>query len=566
MLGKGATGAVFLGRRLEDSPRTVDRPPSVPITLPDEAAIKVLILPWQLEEDGQADFKARFLREAHTLQRLQHPHIVSILDHGEDPVTGHLYMVLPYLSGGTLATALGSERMPLDAVASTLMQIADALDYAHSQLVVHRDIKPSNILLDGQHQAFIGDFSIARILAETHTRLTSTGRFMGTPEYMAPEQIEGRDVQAAADLYSLGMVVYRLVTGRTAFSAPSVVELIRLQIQESPPPPRSFRPDLPAPAEATILCALEKVPTKRFSSAVAFAHAFSLGVQGQWAAELAPTLPHHVEGSTVDSTAQTLPDVAELTGPPVPRDGARLRDRWRLLAVAAATLVLLVACLASVFSMPRNPVLAVVDQLGPHASVTATDGGMQANVTLAQRTSTAGSHPSGPAATGGSGTSSGSGGAGSGGGTASVGGGTPGSSGGGAGGGATQPTATRTATATATATATRVPTPVPTPTNPPPPPPPTYYETTSSNGSNTWTDYHTAGGAEGTYVQPFTTIQITCRLTGYTIPQDGNPWWYRIAQSPWNNQFYASADNFYNNGQTSGPPNSIFVDLNVPLC
>src|SRR5215831_13514976 len=90
MLGKGATGAVFLGRRLEDAPRIIERTPAVLITLPEEAAIKVLILPWQLEEDGQADFKARFLREAHTLQRLQHPHIVSILDHGEDPVTGHL--------------------------------------------------------------------------------------------------------------------------------------------------------------------------------------------------------------------------------------------------------------------------------------------------------------------------------------------------------------------------------------------------------------------------------------------------------------------------------------------
>src|SRR5215467_9019709 len=126
MLGKGATGAVFLGRHQEDTgPGTSGRTQPMSITLPSVAAIKILIVPWQLEEDGQADFKARFLREAETLQRLQHPHIVSILDHGEDPVTGHLYMVLPYLAGGTLATHLGTERLPLDDIVTIITQIAE---------------------------------------------------------------------------------------------------------------------------------------------------------------------------------------------------------------------------------------------------------------------------------------------------------------------------------------------------------------------------------------------------------------------------------------------------------
>jgi serine/threonine protein kinase len=323
MLGKGATGAVFLGRHQEDNgPGTSGHTQPMSIILPHEAAIKILILPWQLEEDGQADFKARFLREAQTLQRLQHPHIVSILDHGEDPVTGHLYMVLPYLAGGTLATRLGTERLPLDDIVRIITQIAEALDYAHRQQVVHRDVKPSNILLDDQHQAYVGDFSIARILAETYTRLTSTGQVMGTPEYMAPEQSGGRDVQAAADIYSLGMVVYRLVTGRVAFIANSIVELIRLQTQEPPPPPRTLRPDLPEPAEAAILCALEKDPGKRFSSAVAFAQAFSLGVQGKWDERLTPFLAADAKLSRGYATAQALSDGYAITEPSRPGGGA----------------------------------------------------------------------------------------------------------------------------------------------------------------------------------------------------------------------------------------------------
>jgi serine/threonine-protein kinase len=556
MLGKGATGAVFLGRHQEDNgPGTSGRTQPVSITLPDEAAIKILILPWQLEEDGQADFKARFLREAETLQRLQHPHILSILDHGEDPVTGHLYMVLPYLAGGTLARHLSTEQLPLDDIATTISQIAEALDYAHRQKVVHRDVKPSNILLDDQRQAYVGDFSIARILAETQTRLTSTGQIMGTPEYMAPEQIDGRDVQAAADIYSLGMVAYRLVTGRVAFIATSIVELIRLQTQEPPPLPRIFRPDLPEPAEAAILCALEKDPRNRFNSAAAFARVFSLGLQGKWAEELTPFLATDVKLSRGNATAKALPDAYAITEPSLSGGGATMRQRRRLLALVSAAVVLLVACVAAVFAIPGNPMSAVIANFSPHASFGATGNGQQANVTQAQSTSTTGSHTSG-----------------SGGGSSGGGGGSSG--GGGAGG--IQPTTTSTSSSTLTPTAVGVGTPTPTATHAPLPtathaptptntPLPQYHETTSGTGSGTFTNYTNAGGTVGPRVNPYTTIQITCRLTGFAVA-DGNTWWYLIAQSPWSNQFYASADNFYNNGQTSGPPNSVFVDTNVPLC
>lgn len=527
MLGKGATGAVFLGKRLAETPRMIERTQALPIELPDEAAIKVLILPWQLEEDGQTDFRARFLREAQTLQRLQHPHIVAVLDHGEDPTTGHTYMVLPYMAGGTLATRLGAEAVPLDEIASTLAQIAEALDYAHRQGIVHRDIKPGNILLDARGQAYVGDFSIVRLLDETHTRLTSTGRVIGTPEYMAPEQIDGRDVGAPADIYSLGMVVYQLATGRVAFSAPSIVELIRLQAQEPPPLPRTLRADLPEPAEAAILCALDKDPAKRFTSAAAFAEAFSLGLQGQWAKGLTHFLALDAGPATGEATTQTLPrGIAEQ---PWPRDDSPRRNRWQpLVVLALATLILLVAGAVAVVAIPSNPVLAL---LKPPTSAAGTHTGALANITPARRTATAGKHTSG---TGGGSKGGGTGGAGT-------------------GGGGAQPTATPTRTPTPTPTRTPTPTPIP-----------TYYETATSNGSGTFTQYWNAGGP-GQRIAAYQTVQVSCRLTGFVVA-DGNPWWYRIKSSPWNNQYYAPADNFYNNGQTSGPNNTIWVDTNVPLC
>src|SRR5262249_47785140 len=147
--------------------------------------------------------------------------------------------------------------LPLTEVADVLRQLAEALDHAHSVGVVHRDLKPGNILLDEAGQAHIADFSIARLLSETQTNLTTTGRIMGTPAYMAPEQFTSSKVEPTADIYSLGMVAYQLVTGAVAFPSDSLPQVMRAQLQEPPSPPRLRRSDLPEPAEAAILRALE---------------------------------------------------------------------------------------------------------------------------------------------------------------------------------------------------------------------------------------------------------------------------------------------------------------------
>src|SRR5262249_27824100 len=127
-LGVGGSGAVFLGERLPTTPAVSERTGAFPILLPDQAAIKVLILPWQLSADERAEFHKRFIREAQTLQRLQHPYIVSVLAYGEDLESGHTYMVLPYLSGGTLAQRLRDHQapLPLDSISGYLAPIAEA--------------------------------------------------------------------------------------------------------------------------------------------------------------------------------------------------------------------------------------------------------------------------------------------------------------------------------------------------------------------------------------------------------------------------------------------------------
>ncbi|HEY7127270.1 MAG TPA: serine/threonine-protein kinase [Ktedonobacterales bacterium] len=268
MLGPGATGAVFLGQSVT-SPQT-------------QVAVKILVVPWNAPPEDRANFQTRFRHEAQALKHLNHPHILSILAFGEE--AGMHYMVLPYMAGGTLADYLRQHggTLPLNQVASYLSGLASALDYAHSQNIIHRDIKPGNILLDAQGRPYLADFSIARLM-DTLTRLTMSGQAMGTPAYMSPEQADGKNVGVAADVYSLGVVVYELVTGRLPFQANSLPEFIKKHANEPPPSPRMYRTDLPEAANAVILQALAKQPAQRFSSAGAFAQAFALGIQGQWA-------------------------------------------------------------------------------------------------------------------------------------------------------------------------------------------------------------------------------------------------------------------------------------------
>ncbi|MFV9506462.1 MAG: WD40 repeat domain-containing serine/threonine protein kinase [Oscillochloridaceae bacterium umkhey_bin13] len=222
-----------------------------------DVAVK-LIRPALLGHDSQA--LERFMREARTLARLNHPHIVAVFDYGEHE--GRPYLVLDYVAGGTLKAL----PRPLDVqtAAGLLAPIAHALAYAHGEGVIHRDVKPANILLRANQRPLLSDFGIAQLIAgDGQPNLTGVGMAVGTPQYMAPEQWHGKAVPAS-DCYALGVVFYELVTGQLPFNGATAAAVLRQQASGPPPTPRTLGVDLPAAAEQAIMRALAYDPATRF--------------------------------------------------------------------------------------------------------------------------------------------------------------------------------------------------------------------------------------------------------------------------------------------------------------
>jgi serine/threonine protein kinase len=222
----------------------------------------------------------RFEREAKALAKLTHPNIVGVIDYGE--FDDSPYLVMPYLPGGTLKHRLGTP-MPWNEIISIILPIAHALEYAHENNIIHRDIKPSNILLTEKGQPMLSDFGIAKILdLDDSQTLTGTGVGVGTPEYMAPEQVVNKSVDGRADIYSLGVVIYEMVTGRKPFQADTPMAVLFKQVSEPLPRPRKFVPNLPEVQEKILLKALAKKPEDRYQTMGAFLGAIEVaGSQGQ---------------------------------------------------------------------------------------------------------------------------------------------------------------------------------------------------------------------------------------------------------------------------------------------
>ena len=212
----------------------------------------------------EPDFLERFLREAEIGRTLNHPNIVRILERGE--VQGVPYFTMELVPGETLQALLRREgAMDPAAAARIVVQVAEALDYAHLKGVVHRDLKPSNVMVLPDGTAKVMDYGIAR--ARRFEGLTVTGSFLGSPEYVAPEAIEGGPTDARSDLYSLGVVFYEMLAGRRPFLADTVFAVLRLQLTEPPPPLAAARPGLPAALEGMVLRLLAKAPGQRHQSA-----------------------------------------------------------------------------------------------------------------------------------------------------------------------------------------------------------------------------------------------------------------------------------------------------------
>ncbi len=253
-LGRGAMGVVYLasdpviGRRI---------------------ALKILRLDLPGAEESSERLRSRFQREAQSAGILSHPNIVTVYDAIEQTDDGALCIAMEYVEGTNLSDILRKpETLAPDFVLDIAAQIADALEYAHAQGVIHRDVKPANVIVTPNGRAKITDFGIAHLI---DSALSDDLRFLGTPSYMAPERIEGREIDQRADLFSLGVVIYQLVTRHMPFKGSSVADLTRSIARDAPMPPERFSPEISPELRGILMKGLEKDPGKRYQTAGALA-------------------------------------------------------------------------------------------------------------------------------------------------------------------------------------------------------------------------------------------------------------------------------------------------------
>src|SRR5271165_5310817 len=253
-LGRGAMGVVYKSR----DPK-IDR----------FVAVKTISLAGQNPEE-EREYRDRFFHEAQAAGRLLHPGIVTIFDTGEDPESHTAYIVMEYVAGQSLDRLLSdkTKRLPLDTALRLTEELAEALDHAHAQGVVHRDMKPANILVTAEGHAKIADFGIAKL---NLAHLTLPGRALGTPAYMSPEQLEGEQVDGRSDLFSLGAILYSMVTGFGPFQGNSATTVCFKIANRDPLRASTFDPGLPPELDAVIARAMAKDPAERYQRGLEFA-------------------------------------------------------------------------------------------------------------------------------------------------------------------------------------------------------------------------------------------------------------------------------------------------------
>jgi protein kinase-like protein len=216
---------------------------------------------------GDATFIERFRREAQTLARLSHPNILRLFEFDEDKELQLFYLVLEHMPGGSLKERLGPNPWSVEEAIEVLRPVGQAIDYAHSRVpqVVHRDMKPSNILFNSEGWPVVGDFGVARLVSDSVEKSLTGDMVIGTPAYMAPEQVRGR-AEAASDRYAVGVIAYELLVGRVPHQADTLLETLVLVSSTPPPPPRQFNPAITEPVEQVLLKALHADPAKRYGT------------------------------------------------------------------------------------------------------------------------------------------------------------------------------------------------------------------------------------------------------------------------------------------------------------
>lgn len=309
LIGAGGMGRVYKG---------------VQPAIGSRVAIKLL----SPECAGNPGLVERFFAEARAVNVIRHESIVNVLDLAALP-DGQPYIVMEYLDGEPLSALIQRcGALPLGSVTRLMTEVLGALAAAHLHGIVHRDLKPDNVFITTGGRAKVLDFGIAKLkpgIAEIHDA-TRTGSLLGTPHYMSPEQAAGRQVDARSDLYSAGIILFEAATGKRAFDSNALYDLLRQHIEQPPPSPRSLRPDIPPAYELCLLRALEKDPSRRFSSAQEFASALGQAArflpEDSWATLPVARGPHGT--SPMRSVAAATPGASAFqVGRPPPPAGIK---------------------------------------------------------------------------------------------------------------------------------------------------------------------------------------------------------------------------------------------------
>ena len=279
--------------------------------------VALKVLPRQYVSDDT--YMQRFHREVKIVAQLEHRNIVPVHDYGEED--GQPYIVMRYMSGGSIDDFLANGPMPIQQVCDIIEQIAPALDFAHSKNVLHRDLKPSNVLMDSNGGAYLTDFGIARILGETSSNITTQG-VVGTPSYMSPEQAQGQPLDNRSDIYSLGVMLFEMATGRRPFESDTPYSIAVMHVTQPPPAPRSINPEISIAVENVILTAMSKSRDSRYSDALSLAEALARAINSPTISlyDTQPGIPRTLPREPVEPAPSSSSYMSPV--PPPPSSGA----------------------------------------------------------------------------------------------------------------------------------------------------------------------------------------------------------------------------------------------------